>query len=78
MNQQGSYVRPIVLQALWNGQDLEEKETIVFRGMLRKFMEEVEPIILAGRKDFSRKQKLVDLGCCRKLWQGVQANHFIP
>jgi hypothetical protein len=52
-------------------------EAIVFRGMLRKFMEEVEPIILATRKCFSRKQKLNYLGCCRRLWQEVQANHFI-
>jgi hypothetical protein len=37
----------------------------VFRTMVRKFMVEVEPMVLAGRESFSRRQKQDYLKCCR-------------
>lgn len=68
MDCQGNYVRPSVIQALWNNEGLEEMEGVVFRLMLRKFMVELEPITLARRETFTRKQKLIYMECCRRLW----------
>ena len=64
-----SYVRPSSIQELWNEGVFSQEEALVFRIIVRKFMNEQFPITIVHQYKLKKSQKTTYLKLSRTLYR---------